>query len=324
MGWFLIGHPGKKKKSSKKRASRGAAAGQRPPWDPKRTLAGLKFLAAAGLVLAVVLGWIFGYGGLENYVRRTHAHPVVAADVHLAHAPGWMSRAVRARLKRTVAERVTADPLDAESLTLAARALARVPWVRRVEQVHRLEDGRIVVRALYRRPLALIEARNGYYLVGQRGTQLLAQPYYRKQLSRLGLPTITGVRSAPPARPGERWTGRDVQGGLRLIRLLSHEPFFHQIFAVNVSRHDARGRVRLVIHTRDGGTILWGYAPGCEQAIEPSAEQKIKRLCQVAADFDGSVDADGRTVEIFGAAIQTERPIVGTQRAMVGYAADRR
>ena len=324
MGWFLLGQPGGRRKSSKKRSTSQAAILEPERWDPQRTLMALRMIGLIVLVAGVALSWAYGYRGLIAYVGRTHARPVFVRDVTLADAPRWMSPAVRTELKQTVADKVGANPMDEHGLVLAARALGARAWVSRVEQVHRLANGHVVVRATYRTPVALIEAKNGYYLVDQKGTQLLNQPYQRSELARLGLPTITGVTSAPPGRPGEAWHGRDVRAGLSLIRLLSHERFFRQIAAVYVGRRDARGRERLVLDTRDGGEVYWGFPPGEEQAIEPSAMEKIRRLREMAADYHGSIAAGGRTVQIYGAAVETERSITPTRSRLVGYADNRR
>ena len=53
MAWFLTNG----KKTKKKTTKRGKSAG--PAWDPQRTLLGVKFAGAVGIVVALALAWLF-------------------------------------------------------------------------------------------------------------------------------------------------------------------------------------------------------------------------------------------------------------------------
>lgn len=300
MGWFLT----RKKRKSRRKRPKGGSARPRP-WNPQRTLAGLKVLTALSVALALGFGWYYGEGALRMYAGLTQSDPVSIGDVELADAPPWMSTAVRQELAVLVASHVSNNPLDGSGLEAAANALRANPWVAHLEQVRRLARGRVQVRARYRRPFAIVQARDGYHLVDAHGIRLPGL-YFRDQVDRLGLPLVTGIETAPPGRPGEPWRGDQLPAALSLIALLRDEPYADQIRAYDVSKRDARGRVRLALLT-GRGMVRWGLAPGREHSVEPTATVKMRRLRELAASR-GSIDAGGYIVDVYGPSIQTIRP----------------
>lgn len=302
MGWFLTKKKGSKAPRSSSRAKASAASPR--PWDPQRTLWGVKILFGVACAAGAVVGWYYGEEALEDYAAATMGDPVSTDDVLLADAPGWMSPEVRARVATAVAEQVSSNPLDGASLREAARALASEPWVARVERVQRLASGKVEVRADYRQPMAVVEGLDGYHLVDDQGYKLPGL-YYRDQVGRLGLPLIVGVQAAPPGRPGQQWPGDDLQAGLDLVKLLAGERFFNQIESFDVGTRDNRGRLRLALRTRTG-MVLWGLPVGQESAVEQSAMTKVSWLRRVNAE-KGSVDAGGKVVHVYST-LQTSEP----------------
>jgi len=202
MRWFLT----EKKTGSRKTKRKARGASQ--PWDAARTLRGLWVLAA--VLGAVGLG--VGYHQLEQhlgvYASRV-AKPIDAQNVVLVDVPRWLAPAEQQKLAHTVANQIGADPLDGHGLRVAVMALEQEPWVASVTQVQRLSGGRVEVQAVYREPLAVVEARDGYHLVDAGGIRLPGL-YMREHVGALGLPLITGVASAPPAALGQSWFGRQI------------------------------------------------------------------------------------------------------------------
>jgi len=294
MGWFLT----KKKKRAKPRRRAGVDEGR--PWDPKRTLTGLKVLGVFALAIGLVIGWQYAQDYLLTYVQRHHQVPMTADSIELVDAPGWMSEDIREQVRRTVVKYIDPDPMDGQSLRHAAQALRGNPWVKRVDQVARRWGGRVLVEAEYRRPVAVVAGKDGYHLIDDQGV-CLPGLYKQNQAKQLGLVQLTGVSSAPPAQVGEVWPGEDVQAGLALIRLLANEPYLDKVLAFDVSDRDSRGRLRLVLHTNDG-TVRWGLPPGQEHSIEPNAQVKLGWLRQLA-QRDGSLSTGGQIIDIYGPAV---------------------
>lgn len=315
MGWFLTRNKRKTtKRGKRKRPSRSTSP---KPWNPQRTLAGLKAVGAAMLCLALVAGWVYGEKALRVYATLTQSDPVSLDDVDLVDAPAWMSGAVRQELALVVADRVSSNPLDREGLASAATALAHNPWVFEVRQVRRAARGKVEVRATYRQPFAVVEARDGYHLIDGQGVRLPGL-YFRDQVDQLEMPLVTGVETAPPAAPGQRWPGEQVEAALSLITLLEGEPYADQVEAYDVSERDRRGRLRMALLTRRG-MVRWGLPPGQEHSVEPSARVKLDRLREVVANR-GSIDAGGFIVDIYGPSIQTIKPALQPDSTVHGYA----
>jgi hypothetical protein len=293
MGWFLS-----RTKAAVPKRKKKATVGERPQWDPRRTLVALKALASGCLLAGLALGWHWSEHQLGDSVRQRAAQPVASDQVQLLGAPAWMGAMVREEIVALVAAQVSPDPLDRAGIARAAHVLAGNPWVQDVEQIWRLPGGEVAVSAKFRQPMAVVEGRDGFHLVDGQGVRLPGL-YLKHQASQLPLPLIVGVRASSHA-VGELWPGEDLQAGLALVRLVGHEPYAHQIRAVDVSSRDSRGRIRLLLRT-EKGVVVWGLPPNQEQAIEPPASQKKQWLAGVYRQR-GAIDAGGRRVDLFGAA----------------------
>lgn len=288
-----------KKTKRRKRSSRSSRSlsGHRP-WDPKRTLLGLRVLLAVTAVVIAVLGWRWSEQSLRRYASAHRSVPVESESVDLSPRPSWMSDMLASDLRSLVAREVDADPMASVGLHRAARALENSPWVQQVLQIHRPAGDRVTVRAEYRRPVALIEVPDGYRLVDGQGV-CLPGLYLEHQIDSLRLPVLIGVTGRAP-RAGEKWSGSAVGGGLALVRLIEAEPYIDQVRAIDLGRRDTRGRMRLALCTRGGGVVRWGLPPGQEQSIESNAATKKQRLLEIYRRR-GSIDGGGKVVDIFGA-----------------------
>lgn len=298
MGWFLTSAtPRRSRKKTTKAAPK--------PWDPQRTLRGLKALGAAAAAAGLIGGWVYGERALRAYVAQRTAKPVLHERVELAQAPRWMSPALATELRTAVAFQLGEDPMDAQSLQHAATALAASPWVAQVQRIERLPGGRARVAAQYRRPVAVVETDRGYQLVDPHGV-VLPQTYRVQELAAVGLIPIEGVTAdAPP--PGRAWEDPQLDAALAVLRLLEPQPWYGQVKSIDASGRDTRGRIRLVLHTASG-QITWGLPPGQEQPVEPAAATKIQWLHQIYAGSGGrTIDAGGKTIDIYSAAAW-ERP----------------
>lgn len=302
MGWFLSSK--KKKKRAKPRRS--GSLLEPKAWDPQRTLAGLKALGLFALAIGLVIGWRYGERYLLDYANRHRPVTRVTADViELIDAPAWMSEGIREQVRESAAEHIAPDPMDGRSLRLAAEALRDDPWVREVIQVARRSNGQVLVSAAYRRPVAIIQADDGYHLIDAQGV-CLPGVYRAHEVNGLGLVMVRGVPTPPPARAGKVWPGEEVQAGLSLLRLIANEPYRDKVHAFDVSERDERGRLRLVMHTADR-VFRWGLPPGEEHAIEPSAEIKLGLLRKLAQN-DAGLGTAGQIIDIYGPVPGSRQP----------------
>ncbi len=304
MNWF-------QGKNKRKRPSRSRSTSHQP-WDPQRTLVGLKVLALVAVVTAVVAGWGYAERRLGAYAAELSG-PTVYVD--LTDAPSWMNPILLDELRRTVANQVGRDPLDNDGLQRAALALSANPWIERVGRVQRCHTGVVRVYAQYRQPVAVVQGRDGYHLVSDQGVRLPGL-YLSHQLDQLALPLIVGTSQAP-GREGEVWPGADLHAGLSLVALLQDQSYWYQVRQVDVGHRDARGRMRLVMRTGEG-VVRWGFPPGDERAIEPPALTKKRWLGEVYRQR-GSIDAGGKIVEVFGPAVFVHQRSYDDETVRVGY-----
>lgn len=289
MGWWIRGQSGQsKRKPASKAKSRSAA-------DPSRRAARWRAVLWVVVVAGVGAGLYFGQTMLVDRVGNQHAAQV---HVELVNAPAWMGENRLEGLRRTVRDAVTADPLDQASLEQAAAEFNANAWVERVVRIHRLDYGKVTVEAVYRQPVALVGARDGFHLVDHLGHRLPGvYPY--EQLKQLGLPAITGVRAAPP-NEGDMWPGQDVQAGITLAMRLAREPFAKQVRGIDVANYDGRsqhGYPHLTLITT-AGAVRWGRAVGREEIYEPPADEKLAMLRRVNQSH-GSIDAGGQVVDVY-------------------------
>jgi len=296
MSWFLK----KRQKKNRRTATRRDQAHQ--PWDPQRTLNGLKLVGVITAIIALATGWRYSEKSLARYVAADHTWN---ADVTLVNVPFWMNQTTRDELCHLVGAAVGVDPLDHAGLHHTVRVLQSNPWIDRVYRIERLDQNKIRVSAKYRQPIALIESHNGYHLVSEHAIRLPGL-YLKHQLNDLKLPLIVGVAAAAQ-RYGQIWPGNDLKAGLSLLTWLSDQPYLNQIRSIDVSGRDDRGRIHLVIRT-DHGMVRWGLPPNIEQVVEPDAATKKRWLTDVYLQR-GAIDAGGRIVDVYGAAVFVHQPV---------------
>jgi len=306
MSWFLpFTNPSKPKRRRRSSRSR-----RKSHWDPQRTILGLKLLAIIGGTAAILIGWVKLEQSLSNYQKTRYRHKIEIGDVELKPCPLWMSPSVKEQLQLIVARWVSSDPMDQNSLSIAAGMLDQSPWVLKVSQLSRKVDGRIAVTATYRQPLALIASPAGLRLIDNEGV-LLPGIYSHGHLQLIDLPLITGVQSPAPDECGRLWSGDEIQAAIALITLLGQESYANQITAYDVSSRDVNGLPRLTLYT-NRGMVRWGLPPGLEYPKEPDYAVKKLWLKQVA-QTRGSIDAGGKIVDIYGQTIQIYHPAAGSQ-----------
>ncbi len=302
MGWFLMGKGDAGRKSST-RSKRSHV--DRKPWDPKRTLAGLKMLAVFGGSVLLVAGWWQAQRHLTQYIGTHPHHAARSVQVEMVDVPRWMNAQVHDDLQLLAARQVGRNPMNVSSLRAIHEALSQNAWVSRVDRVERVSADQVRINATYRQPAAFIEMGQDCYLIDDQGVRLPGV-YRVQQASQLPLPILRGVDTAP-ALEGQKWAGQPVQAGLSLVRELSREPYGHQIEAIDVSGRDSRGRIHLAILTGRGGVVRWGLAPGQEQSVEPPASTKRAWLAQLVRE-NGSIDAGGKMVDLYRAAVFVHLP----------------
>ncbi|MBL4702650.1 MAG: hypothetical protein JKX85_15495 [Phycisphaeraceae bacterium] len=317
MSWFL--HQSTSKKTGKKTARGRKTSARRinksTTWDSARTLMGLRILGGFALLVSLCLVWQWTEGRLKSYISKTQSKTVIWEQVQLVDAPTWMSPFLRQQIQQRIAGELGQDPMDVQSLNQAVKSLASSPWVGQVARIARTTGGRVLVHAVYREPVAMVQSEHGYHLIdGQ--YHLLPGLYLEHQLAPVGLPVITGVGETL-VRPGMVWGDAALTAGLQLVQLVSNQPYASQIKSVDVSQRDRRGRIRLTLLTHLGGQVHWGYPLGQGHPVEVTDAAKLNALAGLYQRC-GQIDVSGKTVDIFTESVLVHQPIADN-RTLVGY-----
>ncbi|MHC4995479.1 MAG: cell division protein FtsQ/DivIB [Planctomycetota bacterium] len=316
MSWFLTQKTTKKKKKKvTRKGAKTTASITKPDIDPESMRRGIHAVACVVIVFGVIGGWVFGQRFLQELIAARHEG---INRVDLVQAPTWMSSIISDHLRVIVSEKVTDDPFDQQSLKNAANAMAINPWVRHVDRIIRRPGGVIEVRAIYRKPVALIETSEGYHLVDQKGVLLPAR-YDHRAVAQLRMPVLRGVMLGQPV-PGVVWPGGDVQAGLELARHIAPQKWAGQVRAIDVANYSGRsqpGQPHLILLT-ENGQVRWGRAPGDEQYFEPPAQTKLNHIRNILHSFP-TIDAGGRTVDVFGDQVLINSNFEDEHTPVIGY-----
>lgn len=249
-----------------------------------------------GLRWAAALAWALALAGVGFGLNRLEpaARALSTADtrVEWVNLPTWL----REPEWRWVVDELAAIPefaadtdiFDANVTAYVGEQLSRSPWIERIDRVTKHRDGRVRVAAHFRKPFTMIEKDGWAYVVDETGVRLPGRLAASEVDHSRGL-TIVGVRAAAPPE-GQRWPGRDVEDGIKLVRFLWQAevsdclPIRKHLRSVDVSNADGsrsawEGRLR-ILTTRSGNVIHWGRPPHEEYNIEADATKKLEALCE--------------------------------------------
>ena len=161
-------------------------------------------------------------------------------------------------------------------------ALLATGWFESVPQVRRVSDDFVLIDGRFMTPFALVRDAEGDHLIDPYGR--LMPRTYAKGTGPAQKVVIEGVHFDRPAQGGVQWEGMDITAALRLLRLIDERIWRSQVSAVDVARY-LPDEV-LSLKTDRGAEIIWGSAPGEEQALEVLAERKLAYLDKAYEEFD--------------------------------------
>jgi hypothetical protein len=232
--------------------------------------------AVAGLwvlgILAAVVAWATGVPRLQVYASTAAADARATPQVRFTRIPAWF-RELEQQTLLTAVQQIGENPLTRDDLVAARDALRETGWFQDIVQVRRIDPQVIEVEARFVEPYAAIQTGSRNHLIDPDGT-LLPWSYPADVQSRLVV--IRGVHFPPPGRAGGTWEGVDVAAALRLLSMIEPRPWCSQVTAIDVSMYMREQVLRLV--TDRGSVILWGRAPGEDDAAEIPAAGKLRRL----------------------------------------------
>ena len=253
----------------------------------RRTVSVVTWTTAA---TALVLGWMIGLPKLE--AAATQRADTEDGQIRFVDAPKWMRGDLKAHLVMTAEQQIDGGVLARQDLIDIRSVLIETGWFESIKQVRRVHDDLIHVQATFVTPYAVIRDDDGDHLIDPRG-KLLPRTYPTGAND--NFIAIIDSRYDRPNQSGELWPGADINAALRLLRVIAGKPWIDQVTAINVGQY--LDDQTLILKTDRGSRIIWGSAPGEEQAGEALVEQKLKYLeyhherhGHIDRNHDGAID----------------------------------
>ncbi len=267
-----------------RKGKRAAARAVRPPF-PTRVV--LVLLGWTGLLASIVIG-----------ARQLEAHvlgaPPPITRIEWVDLPEWLQDPLWATALQEIEQGQHMErpaPLvypdtnihDDQVCTYVHYVVSRSPWIRHVEKVVKLRDGRVRIHATFRAPFAVVEHLRRAHLVDSSGVRLPRSWGSEFEPDGLAWLRVRGARTRLPGT-GERFIGTDVQAGLALASYLyvaaeeGKVPYLAELDAIDVSNYDEKIGGLRIFPKESGSYIYWGHVPGEGYGVEASAEQKLEAL----------------------------------------------
>lgn len=216
------------------------------------------------LIVSPILLSLLGISAYAVWQFEVNAerHLVPFAKIEINPIPAYVSPAFLNEVRN---QAQLPEPLDAREPKLAEnlqQAFQQHPWVQQVEGVQLLPRGRILVRLIYRRPVAEVAMTSTKEWVDALGIRLPPSPTLIEKS--VGIIRIMGQVPPPAAPPGKPWGDPGVEIAARLAGLLENERSHWQLIAIELAADPLLPELRL--RTRDGTQVLW------QELREPASE----------------------------------------------------
>ncbi len=256
-------------------------------------------LVAAGLL--ALISWPYLATRLPDLAGEPE-YAVTAENIQVSELPEWVPANLVQQALKQAGLPARMSLLDKGLIGQIAAAFSLHPWVEAVERVEKHHPAGVSVTLRYRRPVAMVEVRDGLYPIDENAVLLPPRDFRQSDASKY--PIVSGVQSVPAGGVGQPWGDTVVTGAARVASLLtrsdaSGKPYWQ---ALALNRIDAPARLSaddrlddliFRLRTRGGSRIIWGRAPGTGHPGEVTAEKKIRRLQDYLANFGRYETAHG-------------------------------
>ncbi|HLJ10768.1 MAG TPA: hypothetical protein VKU82_06245 [Planctomycetaceae bacterium] len=266
------------------RASR-AAGIARQLYRPM-TLATAAAVVTAGLFLPRLMKELPDLGEQREY-------RIESRRIEIAALPHWVPHDLVAQVVDQAGLPAELSLLDDGLAGEIAEAFRLSPWVDEVVSVRKSFPAKIAVVLNYRRPVGMVEVKQGKYPIDAHGVLLPPQDF--SVADTRAYPVVSGVVSTPQGPAGTRWGDGVVEGAARLAAELG--PLWKKLeLAAIVCPRTTERRLKIdegvfVLMSKGGSRIIWGHAPGdtadADHPGELSTKQKIGRLTEYVKRFGG-------------------------------------
>jgi cell division septal protein FtsQ len=259
-------------------------------WGPGRP-AFLLVLVVGAFAGSVFAAWSY----VRPYLITSGQFAVTVDRVHLTPQPEWIRpdvRDIRAEVFRD-ANLGSLFILDDNVAERIHNAFALHPWVAKVVRVEKRPGG-VEVELVYRRPVCMVQVRDGLMPVDAEGV-LLPSGDFAENVKQ-AYPHLVGIDTSPVGAVGQRWGDRRVADGAEIVMAIGANWETLKLqritpLATGAARATEQGAFDLI--TRGGTHIFWGFAPSVKTANELPAAEKLGRLLQYQADHENTLDGRG-------------------------------
>lgn len=216
------------------------------------------------------------------------------ANITVTPAPRWVSKELVAQTVAQLGRGENLSLLDETLVDDLAAAFGRHPWVEKVSRVRLTATG-VDVDLTYRKPVAMVQLKQGLYPIDVRGVLLPPEDFSPADVKHF--PIISNIKSTPQGPAGTAWGDETIVGAAQLAETVGpHWQEFNLEAIVAPERTNANMSVDDMIYefaTTGGSRIVWGRAPGVDHPGELTEEQKIGRLQEYVAKYGRFDQAHG-------------------------------
>jgi hypothetical protein len=266
-------------------------------WEGSRT-----FLALCILFAFVVVGGFLLWTNYGPYVLSDRKYELTASAFEATPQPAWIMRS-NVSAESVMAGGLTGLSIRKPDLTVVVSQAFRMhPWVKSVNHVTKRHPARVLVDVTYRQPVAMVEVPTGRLPVDIEGV-LLPPGDFTPELANNYLRVSAGDTTPASNLAGTAWGDDRVHGAAHVAAFLTPHHLNFGLTKITAYRGAQRAKgesdLYYVLRSREGTTIIWGRAPGEEQAGEPVADQKIVRLAEYIQQHGSlMVDHPGQTIDL--------------------------
>lgn len=227
--------------------------------------------------------------GLLPVLEERNEYRVPATQIEITPPPHWVPHDLVAQVVEHSNLPKDLALLDPRLVGDVAEAFRLSPWVEEVVSVTKSYPAKVVVILNYRRPVAMVEVKQGQHPIDRNGVVLPAHEFSIADSK--SYPTISGVVSTPQGPEGTSWGDPVVEDAAQLAEVLA--PAWKKLGLARIvcpqmaDSHDRIDEGVFVLMSRGGSRIIWGHAPGTDHPGELSTKQKLGRLEEYVKRFGG-------------------------------------
>ncbi len=188
--------------------------------------------------------------------------------------------------------------LSADPIARIATAMGQSGWFVGTPTVRRERGNVVRIDGVWRIPAAVVRSDGKDHLISWEAMPMPAS--YEPGEARL--PVIFGPALGRPMAAGgpdlsTAWPGEDIAASLELLRLISSQPWFHQVAGIDASKFSSEEVLAIVStwNTR----VVWGGRPSRPRMGDVSTRQKLVNIAQLYHDSK-RIDSGYPEIHVFG------------------------